>query len=275
MIDFLRALFDPLFYVLGATLQEFHSVGAPWWLAIIMLTVTVRTLLFPLTLKQAKSMRKMQELKPLLDEIRTKHEGDTRKQQEEQMKVYGERGINPLGGCLPALVQLPIFLVLYYTIKEFEHLESFRTGGLFWFQDLTAADPYFILPIAYVLTMVASQELAIRNTDPQQKKLMRLMPLAFGLFLVFGGFPAGLFVYWVASNTITFCQNLFVYRGSRFAQTPATALVASGGAEETIDDESDPLDAGEDRTPSMTAGTQGPARKRRGKSKRKKAKRSR
>lgn len=228
-MSFLRDLFDPLFDLLGVTLQELHSLGAPWWLSIVLLTIGVRTLLFPLTVRQVKSMRGVQELKPELDEIRKLHKDDPKKQQEETMKLYGERKINPLNGCLPALVQLPIFLVLYYTIKEFEGLESFRTGGLFWFQDLTAADPYFILPVFYVATMMAAQEVTIRRTDPQQKQLMRAMPLAFGLFLAFGGFPSGLFVYWVTSNTITLCQNLILYRNGRptapkeepVAQTPA------------------------------------------------------
>lgn len=211
-MGFLRDLFDPLFNLLGATLQEIHALGAPWWLSIMLLTVGVRTLLFPLTVRQVKSMRGVQELKPALDEIRKRYKDDPKKQQQETMKLYGERGFNPMSGCLPALIQLPIFLVLYYTIKEFEGLESFRTGGLFWFQDLTAADPYFILPVLYVATMMASQEVSIRRTDPQQKGLMRTMPLVFGLFLAFGGFPSGLFVYWVTSNTITLCQNLILYR---------------------------------------------------------------
>jgi YidC/Oxa1 family membrane protein insertase len=211
MIESLRSIFEPLFELMGSTLTTFHDWGAPWWLSIVMLTVVVRTLLLPLTVRQVKSMRKMQDLKPELDEIRTKYKDDRQKQQEEQMKLYGERKVNPLGSCLPLFIQLPIFLVLYYTIKQFEHLESFRTGGLFWFQDLTVADPYFILPVAYVLTMMASQELTIRRTNPQQKQLMRFMPLIFGSFLAFGGFPSGLFVYWVTSNTITFSQNLIVY----------------------------------------------------------------
>ena len=211
-MSFLRDLFDPLFNLLGATLQELHSLGAPWWLSIMLLTIGVRTLLFPLTVRQVKSMRGVQELKPDLDRIRERHKDDPKKQQEETMKLYGERKVNPLNGCLPALVQLPIFLVLYYTIKEFEKLESFRTGGLFWFQDLTAADPFFILPIFYVATMMAAQEVTIRRTDPQQKGLMRAMPIVFGLFLAFGGFPSGLFVYWVTSNVITLCQNLILYR---------------------------------------------------------------
>jgi YidC/Oxa1 family membrane protein insertase len=210
MIESLRNLFDPLFDLMGATLSTFHAWGAPWWLAIVMLTVVVRTLLFPLTVRQVKSMRKMQELKPDMDEIRVMYKHDQRKQQEEIMKLYREREVNPLGGCLPIFVQIPIFLVLYYTIKEFEHLESFRTGGLLWFQDLTVADPFFLLPLAYVLTMMASQELTIRYTAPQQQRLMRVLPILFGFFLM--RFPAGLFVYWISSNLITFVQNYLIYR---------------------------------------------------------------
>src|SRR5215217_2809469 len=212
MIENLKNLFDPLFGLLAATLSTFHGWGAPWWLSIMVLTLVVRTLLFPLTVRQVRSMRKMQELKPDMDEIRARHKDDPRKQQEEITKLYGERGINPLGGCLPLVVQLPIFIALYYTIKKFEALESFTSGGLFWFKDLTVADPYFILPVAYVLTMMASQELTIRRTAPQQKQLMRIMPIAFGFFLA--RFPAGLFVYYISSNLITFCQNYIIYRGS-------------------------------------------------------------
>lgn len=210
MIELLKDLFHPLFDLLAVTLTTFHGWGAPWWLSVVMLTVVVRALLFPLTFRQVKSVRRMQELKPDLDGIRAQYKDDPKKQQQEQMKLYGERGINPLGSCLPLFIQLPIFIVLYQTIKRFEHLESFRTGGLLWFQDLTVADPFFILPVAYVLTMMASQELTIRRTAPQQKNLMRILPVAFGLFLF--RFPAGLFVYWVTSNAITFCQNLIVYR---------------------------------------------------------------
>jgi YidC/Oxa1 family membrane protein insertase len=210
VLDLLRNLFDPLFGLMGATLSTFHGWGAPWWLAIVMLTVVVRTLLFPLTYGQVKSMRKMQELKPELDEIRARHKDDVQKQREEMGRLYRERRINPLGGCLPIAVQLPIFLVLYYTIRQFDKLDSFQTGGLFWFQDLTVADPLFILPVAYVLTMMASQGIAMRNTAAQQKQIMRFMPIAFGFFLA--RFPAALFVYWVTSNLITLCQNLVVYR---------------------------------------------------------------
>ena len=209
MLDTLRGLLDPLFNLMGATLSTFHGWGAPWWLSIVMLTVVVRTLLFPLTFGQVKSMRKMQELKPDMDEIRARYRDDGRKQQEEIMKLYTERRVNPLGGCLPLVVQLPIFIVLYYTIKRFDTLESFASGGLFWFKDLTVADPYFILPVAYVLTMMASQHWTLKYTAPQQKQLMRFLPVVFGLLLI--RFPAGLFVYWISSNIITIIQNYVIY----------------------------------------------------------------
>jgi YidC/Oxa1 family membrane protein insertase len=209
MLDFLRNLLDPLFNLMGGTLSTFHGWGAPWWLAIVMLTIVVRTLLFPITYRQVKSMRRMQDLKPDMDRIRADYKDDVQKQREEMAKLYQERQVNPLGGCLPIFIQLPIFLVLYYTIRHFDTLESFRTGGLLWFQNLTQPDHLFILPVLYVLTMMASQELTIRNTAPQQKQLMRFLPIIFGVFLA--RFPAGLFVYWVTSNLITFAQNYMIY----------------------------------------------------------------
>jgi YidC/Oxa1 family membrane protein insertase len=221
MIETLSSLFDPLISLLGTTLSIFHAWGVPWWLSIIMLTVVLRILLFPLTFRQVRNMRRMQELKPDMDEIRARHKDEPKKQKEEIAKLYAERQINPLGGCLPLVVQLPIFVVLYYTIKEFETLNSFTNGGLSWFRDLTAPDPYFILPVAYVLTMMASQHWTLKYTAPQQKQLMRFLPIVFGLFLM--RFPAGLFVYWISSNLITFGQNYVIYGRSPANNTPGEA----------------------------------------------------
>ena len=211
MVELLGSLLDPLVTLLGSGLQLFHGWGAPWWLSIVMLTIVVRTALFPLTVKQAKSLRRMQELKPELDEIRKKHEDEPHEQQRAVMKLYAEREINPLGGCLPLLVQMPVFLGLYYTIKEFENLQSFTTGGLLWFQDLTVADPFYVLPVIFVLTLMASQEITLRNTAPRQRRLMRFLPVVFGAFMALGGFPSGLFVYWIANNLIALVQNVLIY----------------------------------------------------------------
>jgi YidC/Oxa1 family membrane protein insertase len=213
MLDMLRNLFDPLFDLLGGLLLTFHTdLGAPWWLSIIMLTLVVRAALLPLAVRQTKNMRAMQNLRPELQKLQKEHKDDPQRLRQETMELHRERNINPLGGCLPILIQIPILMVLYFTLKEFETLSSFQSGGLLWFTDLTAADPLFTLPIAYVLTMMASQEVVIRNSPMQsgQQKMMRFLPIAFGFFLA--RFPAGLLVYWVASNTISLIQNLAIYR---------------------------------------------------------------
>ncbi len=211
MIELLGSLFDPLVTLLGSGLQLFHSWGVPWWLSIAMLTVVVRTILFPLTVKQVKNMRQMQELKPTLDEIREKYNEDPKEQQRAMTELYTERELNPLGGCLPLFIQMPVFLGLFYTIKEFENLQSFTSGGLLWFQDLTVHDPFFVLPVIFVLSMTAAQEIPLRNTAPQQRRLMRFLPVVFGAFMAFGNFPAGLFVYWIANNLISLIHNILIY----------------------------------------------------------------
>lgn len=218
MIELLGNLFAPLVALLGAGLQFFHGAGLPWWLAIVMLTLIVRTILFPLTIKQVRNMRRLQELKPELERIQKKHGKNAKKQQQATMELYAERNVSPLGGCLPMLVQMPVFLGLYYTIKDFEKLSSFAGGGLLWFQDLTVADPYFVLPVIFVVTMMAAQEITLRSTAPEQRRLMRILPPVFGVFMAVGGFPAGLFIYWIASNLITFVQNILIYIPFRKAE---------------------------------------------------------
>jgi YidC/Oxa1 family membrane protein insertase len=265
MLEFLRDLFDPLFNIMGFTLQTFHGWGAPWWLSIAMLTVVVRTFLFPLTIRQVKSMRKMQDLKPAMDELRREHKDDPQELQQEMMKLYRERGANPLGGCLPIFVQLPIFLVLYYTIREFDKLESFRTGGLLWFQDLTVYDPLYILPVLYIATMMVSQEIAMKNTAPEQKRIMRFLPLVFGIVLL--RFPAGLFVYWVTSNVISIVQNLLIYRNVPKQDVKDTEPEAADAANPTNDNGYRAKTDGETAPPDQPApnGTQGSKAEKKGK----------
>lgn len=216
--DFFQSIFSPIVAVLGEVLLFFHTnLGAPWWLAIAMLTIVVRTLLFPLTVKQVKSMRAMQDLRPEMEKIRAKYKDNRQKQQEEMMKLYQERNINPLGGCLPILIQMPVFIGIFYVIRQFGGIpgqrppeyESFREGGILWFQDLSHMDPYLILPVLSALTMLAATEITAKNVDPQQRWLMRLLPIGITIFL--WSFPAGLFVYWITSNLVTFAQNYLIY----------------------------------------------------------------
>src|SRR5918997_33573 len=140
--DFFQNIFSPIVAILGQVLLYFHNtLGAPWWLSIALLTVVIRTLLFPLTVKQVKSMRAMQDLKPEMDRIRAQYRDNRQKQQEETMKLYQERKVNPLGGCLPILIQMAIFIGVYYVIREFggyrigdrvvpPKCESFHEGGI-------------------------------------------------------------------------------------------------------------------------------------------------
>src|SRR5215204_2570645 len=216
--DFFQRIFGPIVNVMGAVLLYFHqTLGVPWWLSIVMLTVIVRSLLFPLTVKQVKSMRAMQDLKPHMDRVRAQFKDNPQRQREEMAKVYQERGVNPLGGCLPILVQMPVFIGIFYVIRKFggtpgrtePEYESFTSGGILWFQDLSHADPTYLLPIISALTMLAATEITSKNVDPQQRWLMRLLPVGFTAFLL--NFPAGLFVYWITSNLVTLTQNYVIY----------------------------------------------------------------
>lgn len=222
--DFFERLFAPLFApltsLLGSGLEFFYSLGAPWWLSIVILTVVVRSLLFPLTIRQVKSMRAMQDLKPEMDRIRAKYKDNRQKQQEELMKLYQERKVNPFGSCLPLLVQMPIFIAIFYVIRSFGDAHpDFMSGGILWFKDLTAADPYYILPILSAVTMLAASEITSKNIDPQQRWLMRLLPVVFTIFLL--TFPAGLFMYWITSNLVTLVQNYLIYNHGPGRKPPA------------------------------------------------------
>lgn len=240
--DFFGRVFAPLTGLVGDALEFFYSVGAPWWLSIVILTVIVRTLLFPLTVRQVKSMRAMQDLRPEMEKIRAKYKDNKQKQQEEIMKLYQESGVNPFGSCLPLLVQLPIFITMFYVIKDFGYAHpDFTSGGILWFQDLSVQDPYYVLPILSAVTMLAASEITSKHIDPQQRWLMRILPVVFTVFLL--TFPAGLFMYWITSNLVTLAQNYVIYnhgpgrrspvepaRGGGFGRAGGPAAAANGVA---------------------------------------------
>lgn len=230
IMDFFQAVFSPVVSVLGTVLLFFYeTLGTPWWLSIALLTIVVRTLLFPLTVRQVKNMRSMQDLKPEMDKIRAKYRDNRQLQQQEMMKLYQEKNVNPLGGCLPILIQMPIFIGIFYVIRQFGGIPgqvpprypSFHEGGILWFQDLSVYDPYLILPVISALTMLAGSEIASKNVEPQMRWMMRILPIAFTVFL--WSFPAGLFVYWITSNCVTIVQNYLIYHRGPGAKAPASA----------------------------------------------------
>ncbi len=213
MVEFLGRLFSPLTNVISGALELLHSVGAPWWLSIVLLTASVRAILLPLTIRQVNNIRSMQELKPEMDQIRSRYKNDRQKQQEAFMELYRERRVNPLAGFLPILVQVPVFITMYQVVRSHEEsFPSFANGGLLWFTDLTKADPYFVLPVLSASLLLAAGEVSARNVAPEQRRLMRFLPVVFTVLIA--RFPAGLFVYWVTSNAVTLIQNLLIYRHS-------------------------------------------------------------
>jgi YidC/Oxa1 family membrane protein insertase len=241
--EFLAGLFGPLTGLISGALELFHSAGAPWWLSIVLLTVSVRAALLPLTVRQARSIRAMQGLGPEMAEIRARYEDDRRKQHEAIMELYRKRRVNPLGGFLPVLMQMPVFITMYQVVRGHEEsFPSFASGGLLWFVDLTRPDPYFVLPLLSASMLVLAGEVSARNVDPRQRWMMRSLPVAFTALIA--RFPAGLFVYWVASSAVTLTQNLLIYRrilGKSSAHNPDEKLErpARGGVANSSSDEVD------------------------------------
>jgi YidC/Oxa1 family membrane protein insertase len=220
--NFLSSTFHPVVEFLRWVLTELHGAGLPWGVSIIALTVMVRIILFPLTYKQFKSAQAMQALQPHLKELQRKHKGDKQRLQQETMRLYQENKVNPFASCLPMLLQLPVFICLYYAIKRSPQLMHAE----FLWMTLGKPDPYYVLLLIYVVSQLVSTELMLSpQTDRQQKMLMRLMPLFFVFIL--RSFPSGLFIYWITTNLWTIGQQLIIRR----TMPPVVAPAAAGGGE--------------------------------------------
>ncbi|MFA4964806.1 MAG: membrane protein insertase YidC [Thermoleophilia bacterium] len=220
MVDLplLKQLIQLLHWIL-VSLHEWLSSGGlgeswAWGLAIIGLTIVVRLVLFPLTWKQFSSAQAMQAIQPKMKELQQRHKGDRAKLQQETMKLYQEHRVNPFASCLPIVLQLPVFISLYYAIKGTGYLDKAMTGALadasfLWIPHLGDPDPYYILLVLYVVSQLVSTELMLTaQTDKSQKMIMRAMPIMFVFFLF--RFPAGLFVYWVTTNLWTIGQQIII-----------------------------------------------------------------
>ncbi|SUC11160.1 YidC/Oxa1 family membrane protein insertase [Pasteurella canis] len=195
----------PLFMLLTFIQSIVHN----WGLAIIGVTLVVKALLYPLTKAQYTSMAKMRMLQPKLQEMRERFGEDRQRMSQEMMKLYKEEKVNPLGGCLPILLQMPIFIALYWTFLEAVELRHAPFFG--WIQDLSAQDPYYILPILMGASMFLLQKMSPTPVaDPTQQKVMNFMPVLFTGFFLF--FPSGLVLYWLVSNLITIAQQQLIYR---------------------------------------------------------------
>ena len=198
-------LAQPLFKLL----LFFQGIVGNWGVAIILITFTVKGLLYPLTKAQYTSMAKMRLLQPKIQALREKYGEDRQKVSKAMMEMYKEEKVNPLGGCFPILLQMPIFIALYWSLMEAVELR--HAPFMFWIQDLSVQDPYYILPILMGVSMFFIQKMSPATVqDPMQQKIMKFMPVVFTFFFLW--FPAGLVLYWLMSNIVTLVQQTVIYR---------------------------------------------------------------
>jgi len=196
---------QPLFKLL----QFFHGLVGNWGIAVIMITFTVRGLMYPLTKAQYTSMAKMRLLQPKLTALREKHGDDRQKMSQSMMALYKEEKVNPLGGCFPMIIQMPIFISLYWALME--SVELRHAPFALWINDLSAQDPYYVLPLLMGVTMYMIQKMSPTQVqDPMQQKVMQFMPVMFTFFFLW--FPAGLVLYWLMSNVVTIIQQTIIFR---------------------------------------------------------------
>ena len=208
-IDFgswIQWLTIPLLVVLKFIYQYVHNYGV----AIIILTILIKLIFWPLGNKSYKSMKAMQKLQPKMMEIREKYKDDKQRLNQEIMNLYRNNKVNPLGGCLPMLVQLPVFFGLYKVLLY--AIELRHSPFFFWIQDLSAKDPYYITPIIMGATMFLQQKMTPVPGDPLQAKIMLFLPVVFTF--IFLNFPSGLVIYWLFNNIISIGQQLYVNKYS-------------------------------------------------------------
>ncbi|MGB0458967.1 MAG: membrane protein insertase YidC [Porticoccaceae bacterium] len=201
---FLWMLAKPIF----AALQIIQGFLGNWGWSIIILTIFIKILLYPLSAASLKSMAKMRTLQPEMARIKELYGDDRQKAGQEQMALFKKHRVNPLGGCFPMLLQMPVFIALYWVLSE--SVEIRHSPWIIWIQDLSAKDPLFILPLIMGASMFLMQKLQPAPTDPMQAKVFQLMPVVFTFFFMM--FPAGLVLYWTVNNLLSILQQWYVNR---------------------------------------------------------------
>ncbi len=201
-LGWFSAIAKPLLY----TLKFFHRYVGNYGIAIIIITVILKALFFPLTHKSYKSMKGMQKIQPEMNKIREKYKNDRDAMNKAVMELYREHKVNPLGGCLPMVVQIPVFFALYKALMfsiELRHAPFF-----FWITDLSDKDPYYVTPVIMGITMFVQQKMTPSQMDPVQQKMMLALPVVFTF--MFLSFPSGLVLYWLVNNVLTIGQQMYI-----------------------------------------------------------------
>ena len=196
---FFTILSKPLYWLL----DKLHGVIGNWGWAIVALVFLLKILFYPLNAKAYASMAKMKAINPKVMDLRERYKDNPQQMQMEMMRVYREEKVNPMGGCLPILIQIPVFIALYWVLLS--SVEMRGAPWILWIKDLSIKDPYFILPVVMTLTTLLQTALNPLPPDPMQAKLMWMMPLIFSVMFFF--FPAGLVLYWITNNVLTIAQQ--------------------------------------------------------------------
>ena len=202
----------PIFWLM----MQIHNILGNWGWTIIVLTILIKLAFFPLSAASYRSMAKMKLVTPRMTAIRERHKGDPTKMNQAMMELYKTEKINPLGGCLPIVVQIPVFIALYWVLLA--SVEMRNAPWIGWIHDLASPDPWFILPVLMAVSMFIQTKLNPTPPDPIQAKVMMFMPIIFSVMFFF--FPAGLVLYWVVNNILSIAQQWFITRNM---QAPKTA----------------------------------------------------
>lgn len=200
----LTIISEPLFWVM----EWLHKLTGNWGWSIVLLTVLIKLAFFKLSAASYRSMAGMRKLTPKLAQLKERYGDDKQKFNQAMMDLYRTEKINPLGGCLPILVQMPVFLAFYWVLVE--SIELRQADFMLWINDLTAMDPYFVLPVLFGLSMWFQQKLNPAPQDPAQAMMMKIFPLVFTVFFAF--FPAGLVLYWLVNNLLSIAQQWYITR---------------------------------------------------------------
>ena len=200
----LTIISQPLFWVL----DKIHSVVGNWGWSIILLTILIKAVFYKLSETSGKSMAKMRKLQPRMKTLQERYADDRQKLSQAMMELYKKEKVNPAAGCLPILVQMPVFLALYWVLLE--SVEMRQAPFMLWITDLSVRDPYFILPLLMGATMFIQQKLNPAPPDPIQAKIMQILPIVFTVFFAF--FPAGLVLYWFVNNLLAITQQWHINR---------------------------------------------------------------
>ena len=211
-MSFFSTIFEPIEAILHWILEFFHGITASvgfdnYGLAIIMLTILIKLCLYPLTVKQVKSMKGMQDLQPKMKKLQEQYKNNPQLMQQKIGELYKEAGVNPLAGCLPLIIQMPILMGMFYALQNFSYT---GTPGFMWLPTLSDPDPLYILPVLSALTTFLQQKQTTTEMNQQMKIMMTVMPLFIGWISL--NFPSGLVLYWVTMNIVQITQQWWMYR---------------------------------------------------------------